>query len=93
MRRPKLGTLAKSFDALLMEKRSLIEKEEGLIRRLNNILSQLGYRVERAGSGGPIRSRKPSPSPQTGASNAKAAHHQAPETPKRRGRPPLRKVA
>jgi len=93
MRRPKLGTLSKSFDALLAEKRSLVEKEQRLIERLNNVLSQLGYRVERAQrADAASRRRRLEPSGQQIA--LKSTEHQpANHGHKRRGRPSLRKVA
>jgi hypothetical protein len=95
MRRPKLGTLSKSFDALLIERRSLIEKEQGLIMKLNKVLSQIGYRVERDARGGQgTASRKPRIESRPELSALKSSNnHRAEEAPKRRGRPPLRKVA
>lgn len=93
MRKPKLGTLSKSFDALLAEKRSLAEKEQRLIERLNHVLAQLGYRVDRVRrSGAASRRRRLEPSGQRVA--LKSTEHQlANHGQKRRGRPPLRKVA
>jgi hypothetical protein len=94
MRRPKLGTLSKSFDALLVEKRSLIEKEQGLIMKLNKVLSQIGYRVERDARRGPGTLSRPRIESRPEQSTPKSMNnHRAEEAPKRRGRPPLRKVA
>jgi hypothetical protein len=94
MRRPKLGTLSKSFDALLVEKRSLVEKEQGLIAKLNKVLSQIGYRVERdarASHTAPSRQRRMESREEP--SVQKSSNHHAAQGQKRRGRPPLRKVA
>jgi hypothetical protein len=96
MRRPKLETLAKSFDALLMEKRSLREKEHHLIGRLNKVLFQLGYRVEQASPARAGVSRKGRRRIDSRGRRValKSADHSTPNHgAKRRGRPPLRKVA
>ena len=95
MRKPKLGTLSKSFDALLAEKQSLVEKEEGLIARLNKVLQQIGYCVERTRSGAamsrPAR-RRAAPGRRKGRKQMTEVIRAEPGQ-KRRGRPPLRKVA
>lgn len=94
MRRPKLSTLSKAFDALLVEKRSLAEKEQGLIAKLNKVLALLGYRVDRAKqpgvAPGPRRRRRDSGGPRVTlqSTNNHMNHGQ-----KRRGRPSLKKVA
>lgn len=94
MRRPKLGTLSKSFDALLADKRSLEEREHGLIARLNKVLGPLGYRVEpatRSTSSAPKRRRRVDSRGQhvtLKSSEQSSMNH----SPKRRGRPPLKKV-
>lgn len=94
MRKPKLGTLSKSFDSLLAEKRSLVEKEKGLIAKLNNVLQQIGYRVE------PTRSAVATAT-HNGRRKSRGRReirnqpnrHPMEHGQRRRGRPPLRKVA
>ena len=96
MRRPKLGALSKAFDALLTEKRSLAEKEQSLIARLNKVLSQLGYRVERHMPARAAASRRPRRRVDSHGQRValkSAGHSNANQGPQRRGRPPLRTVA
>jgi len=94
MRKPKFTTLSKSFDALLAEKRSLIQKEERVIMKLNKVLEQIGYRVERvkqSGSRETARRRRRTGGRRTPQSSTDRNHME--QGAKRRGRPPLRRVA
>ena len=43
MPRGKADTLTKSVQALLVERPAVGEKENGLIRRLNKVLTKIGY--------------------------------------------------
>jgi hypothetical protein len=95
MRRPKLSTISRLFDTLLVEKQSLAEKERGMIVKLNKVLAQIGYRVERDKRPGMTTSR---PSrrlrPQRRRAIFKSTDSRATDHGrKRRGRPALRRVA
>jgi hypothetical protein len=94
MRKPKFGTLARSLDALLAEKRSLAEKERSLIVRLNKVLAQIGYRVERAKQSQAAASPHRRLESHGHHITLKSVNHQTTSHgQKRRGRPPLRKIA
>ncbi len=61
MRRPSLGKALELLPVLLAEKKALLDKERGLIKRLNRTLAQLGYEVTPLKGRGPgnRRGRRP----------------------------------
>jgi len=92
MRKPQLSSLSKSFDALLKEKRSLSQKEEQVIARLNKVLEQLGYRVERSRPFGSTATKKIHRTRRRLKADT-SIDRQPDQGSRRRGRPPLRRVA
>ncbi len=58
MPRRKAYTLTKSVQALLVERRAVGEKEKGLIRRLNKVLTKLGYEAVPTNVAGPAVRRR-----------------------------------
>ena len=58
MPRRKADTLTKSVQGLLVERRAVGEKEKGLIRRLNKVLTQIGYEAAPTNAAGPAVRRR-----------------------------------
>ncbi len=58
MPKRKTDTLTKSVQALLVERRAVGEKEKGLIRRLNKVLTKIGYAVVPTNAAGPAVRRR-----------------------------------
>jgi hypothetical protein len=78
----------------LAEKRSLVENEKGLIAKLNNVLQQIGYRVEpthRMTTTAAENGRRKSPGHRE--IRNQPDRHSTEQGQRRTGRPPLRKVA
>ncbi len=58
MPRRKADTLTKSVQALLVERRAVGEKEKGLIRRLNKVMTKIGYKAVHMDNAGPAVRRR-----------------------------------
>ncbi len=58
MPRRKADTLTKSVQALLVERRTVGEKEKGLIRRLNKVLTKIGFKAVPMDAAGPAVRRR-----------------------------------
>ncbi|MCH6546435.1 MAG: hypothetical protein IH796_10630 [Deltaproteobacteria bacterium] len=58
MPRRKADTLTKSVQGLLVERRAVGEKEKGLIRRLNKVLTKIGYEAVPTNAAGPAVRRR-----------------------------------
>jgi len=91
MPRRKADTLTKSVQALLVERRTVGEKEKGLIRRLNKVLTKIGYEAVPTNAAGPaVRRRRRRRGRKPGRPRGKRARRVAitGALPRRRGRPP-----
>jgi len=91
MPRRKADTLTKSVQALLVERRAVGEKEKGLIRRLNKVLTKIGYEAVPTNAAGPaVRRRRRRRGRKPGRPRGRRARRVAIAgvLPRRRGRPP-----
>ncbi len=91
MPRRKADTLTKSVQALLVERRAVGEKEKGLIRRLNKVLTKIGYEAVPTNAAGPaVRRRRRRRGLKPGRPRGRRARRVAIAgvLPRRRGRPP-----
>ena len=58
MPRRKADSLTKSVQALLVERQAVGEKEKGLVRRLNIVLTKIGYEAVPTNAAGPAVRRR-----------------------------------
>lgn len=87
MRKPDLGRIMQTIDAVVSAKRAVVQKEAAVMAKLNRYLSSLGYRVVSSAAPVPTtrRRRRKQGRPATTLRVLKA---RLGRPPARRGRPP-----